>query len=105
MTASVREYASERPNTDYAALASRFGDPQKIAESCVAEMEPNELLKAIAIRQKLLMVIACTVAVLVLMRFCTNLAMFLSFKRDMNGYAVVEIIEIERETISEGDLK
>lgn len=103
VTASVREFASENPCVDYRTLAERFGEPQKIAESCVAEMEPEELLKAIQIREKILMILACATVVLVTMRFCFNVASYLSFKRDVNGYAVVEIIEIERETFPEGE--
>lgn len=100
---SIREFASENPGCDYQALVKRFGEPRKIAEQFVAEMEPAELLRGMQIRERVLMLLACTATLLVIMRFCTNLAMYLSFERDVNGYAIVEVIEVCRETISEGD--
>lgn len=81
----------------------RFGEPRKIAEQFVAEMEPAELLRGMQIRERVLMLLACTATLLVIMRFYANLAMYLSFERDVNGYAIVEVIEVSRETISEGD--
>ena len=102
---SVREFVSENPGCDYRMLATRFGEPQKIAEQFVAEMEPEELLKEIQMREKILLLLACTAAVLVIMRFCFNVASYMSFKRSANGYAVVEIIEISRETFPEGEIE
>lgn len=83
----------------------RFGEPERIAEQFVAEMEPQELLKAMQIREKILMLLTCTAAVLVIMRFCFNVVSYMSFKSIANGYAVVEIIEISRETFPEGEIE
>ena len=105
MTASVREYASERPNTDYAALASRFGDPQKIAESCVAEMEPEELLAEMQIRQKILFLAICVITVLMMVRIIYLTSAYANVRNSINGYAIVEVIEVERETYIEGEFE
>lgn len=99
---TVREFVIENPRANYRTLVGRFGDPQKIAEGLVLEMEPEELLAAMQIRQKVLLVITCTATLLLIMRFGFGMASFLSFEKRMNGYAVVEIIEVENTIYEDG---
>lgn len=93
--ASVRAFVTEYPNADYRAIVTRFGTPERIAESCVEEMEPGELLDGMRIREKMLLVVAATAAVLTIMRFVFLLAAYQDYLARANGYATVEIIVIE----------
>lgn len=99
--ASVRAFVTEYPNADYRAIVTRFGTPERIAESCVEEMEPGELLDGMRIREKMLLVVMATAALLAIMRFAFLATAYLDHAKDMNGYAVVEIIEINETTYGE----
>lgn len=55
------------------------------------------------IRQKILLVAIGAVVLLVIMRFGFLLAAYLDLDKDMRGYAVVEITEVARNTIDEGE--
>lgn len=105
MAASVREYASENPYVDYRTLAERFGEPQKIAESCVAEMKPEELLKQLQIRGRILRAALAAVMVTATVWLGLFVIAYFRYERNLQGYAVVEVIEISRETFAEGDKK
>lgn len=93
--ASIRAYASEQPNVDYRTLAERFGAPQKIAESCVAEMEPEELLKQLQIRGRILHAALAAIAVTMTVWLTIFVIAYFRYEKNLQGYAVVEIIEVE----------
>lgn len=99
----VRDYVSENPNANYNMIANRFGTPQQLAESCILEMEPSEVLKQVHIHKKVFLVVVIAVAVLTITRFGLRLAAYLQFCNEMNGYAVVEIIEYERTELDGGN--
>lgn len=103
MENSVREFASEQPGADYAAIVKWFGPPERIAESYVAEMDSAELIWGMKIRYKVLLIVAATAALCAVMRFCMLATAYTKYAKNMNGYAVVEVIEIESETFTEGD--
>ena len=93
--ASVRNYVIENPGADYNAIVSRFGTPMQIAESNVAEMDTAELLGNLQIHRRIVVIILAAATLLVLFRLGFRLAAYLEFYKDMNGYAVVEVIEID----------
>ena len=93
--ASVRDFASEHPGCDYRTLVKRFGEPERIAEQFVAEMEPQELLKAMQIRQKILYAALAAIALVMTIRLVFAAIAYSNYEKDGQGYAVVEIIEVE----------
>lgn len=99
---SVREYASEYPCIDYKGIVNRFGTPQQIAESYIAEMNTAELLQGMRIRDKVLLIVLATAALLSIVRFGFLAAGYYDHAKDMSGYAVVEVIEVDRTKINEG---
>lgn len=103
MERSIRDFVIENASVDYHAIVKRFGAPRQIAESYITEMETSELLEGMRIRQKILLVAIGAVVLLVIMRFGFLLAAYLGFDKDMRGYAVVEITEVARNTIDEGE--
>lgn len=105
MAGSVRDYAFDGEKPGYNQLVKRFGDPRQVAATYVNEMETDELIARLKINGKIISVVLLAVVLLVIVRFCFNLASLRSFQRDMNGYAVVEIIEVERKLIDEGEGK
>jgi len=100
--ASVREFASENPGCDYRTLVVRFGEPQKIAEQFVTEMEPEELLMQLRIRNKILVIAAAALTLMVVAWYCYLADAFQNFRSDMRGYAIVEVIEVEKVIHEEG---
>ena len=100
---SVREFASEASNTDYRAIVKWFGPPEKIAESYVEEMDAAEILQGIRYRKDILFVLLVAVAVILTARIAFVAKAYNDYEKDINGYAVVEVIEIERLENMEGD--
>lgn len=102
MAISVREFVYENPNISYNTIVKRFGNPQQIVESYVAEMEAEELLQGMKIRKKFLNMAVAVMTVLILVWFCFHMTAYMDHKKDMAGYAVVEIVDVERHVIDEG---
>lgn len=100
---SVREFVSENPLADYESIVQRFGNPQQIAETCVTEIEPADLIEEVRIQSRVMLVICGVAILLVIMRFGFNMASYMAFDKSVNGYAVVEVVEITRETYLEGE--
>ena len=96
MKDSIQEYVSENPNADFASIVKCFGTPEQFAESCVAEMDASYLLEGMRTSEKILrtLVIAVTLGVLIWVGFLTMA--YRDFQKYENGYATVEIIEIEQ---------
>ena len=92
---SVRDFVTEHPGANYAAIVSHFGTPTQIAESNIAEMDTAELLGSLQIHRRIVVIILAAATLLVMVRFGFRLAAYLEFYKDMNGYAVVEVIEVD----------
>lgn len=99
---SVRDFVTEHPGADYAAIVSHFGTPTQIAESNIEEMDASELLGSLQVRRKVVAIVLATATLLVLMRFAFRLSAYVEFYKDMNRYAVVEIIEIDQTETDKG---
>ena len=99
---SVRDFVAEHPGADYAAIVSHFGTPTQIAESNIEEMDASELLGSLQIQRKVVAIVLAAATLLVLMRFAFRLAAYMEFYKDMNGYAVVEVIEIDKTETDKG---
>ena len=103
MESSVREFAIEHPESDYASLLKRYGSPMKIAETAVMEMEPGELVEELHIRRKILFIFLVAVSIILTIRILFDVEAYLDHEKDMNGYAVVEVIEVEKIENEGGD--
>ena len=88
---SVRDFVAEHPGADYAAIVSHFGTPTQIAESNIEEMDASELLGSLQIQRKVVAIV-----------LAFRLAAYMEFYKDMNGYAVVEVIEIDKTETDKG---
>lgn len=87
---------------DYAAVARRFGEPKQIALDYVNETETDELLNGLKEKNGIIRIalIAAVIAVALWAAFVAT--SYVSFEKDMNGYMVIDVIEVERKTIDEG---
>ena len=99
---SVRDFVTEHAGADYAAIVSHFGTPTQIAESNIEEMDASELLGSLRVRRKVIIIVLAAATLLVLMRFAFRLAAYMEFYKDMNGYAVVEVIESDQTETDKG---
>lgn len=100
--ASVRDFVIENSGADYNAIVSRFGTPTQIAESNIAEMDTAELLGNLQIHRRIVVIILAAATLLVMVRFGFRLAAYLEYYKKVNGYAVVEVIEIDPTEKNEG---
>lgn len=100
MAASVRDYVTRYPNADYRTLTARFGEPQQIAETYVAEMEADELLQKLNIRKRLLRIVSIAAVTSLLLWASVVVYSLIHHVDAVDGYLVEEIIIID-ETIYE----
>lgn len=102
MESSVRDFVTENPDANYNAIVSRFGTPTQIAESNIAEMDTAELLGNLQIHRRIVAIVLAAAILLVMFRLGFRLAAYLEFYKKVNGYAVVEVIEIDPTEKNEG---
>ena len=79
----------------------RFGEPKQVAFIYVNEMEPDELVEEIRVSKKTVSIITVTAVVMVLLWMARLVISYTDHEKDANGYAVVEVIEVERKLINE----
>lgn len=103
MESSVRDFVTENPNADYAAIEQRFGTPQQIAASCIEEMDAQELTLQLRIRKTIVRIVAATALVLVLLWAGVVVTALIRHVKAMNGYLIVGEAEvIDRTEYTEG---
>ena len=91
---SVRDFATENPHADYAAITQRFGTPQQIAASCIEEMDAQELTLQLRIRKTIVRIVAATALVLVLLWAGVVVTALIRHIKDMDGYLIVGEAEV-----------
>ena len=97
---SVRDFVTENPHADYAAITQRFGTPQHAA-SYIEEMSTPELTQQLRIKKRIVYIIGATALVLVLIWAGFVLAVTIDSHKSINGYGrygevtVIEEIEIK----------
>ena len=100
---SVRDFVTENPHADYAAITQRFGTPQQIAASCIEEMDAQELTLQLRIRKTIVRIVAATALVLVLLWAGVVVTALIRHVKAMNGYLIVGEDEvIDRTEYTEG---
>ena len=111
---SVRDFVTENPHADYAAITQRFGTPQQIAASCIEEMDAQETKEArvykaleltlqLRIRKTIVRIVAATALVLVLLWAGVVVTALIRHVKAMNGYLIVGEAEvIDRTEYTEG---
>ena len=100
---SFRDFVTENPNADYAAIEQRFGTPQQIAASCIEEMDAQELTLQLRIRKTIVRIVAATALVLVLLWAGVVVTALIRHVKAMNGYLIVGEAEvIDRTEYTEG---
>lgn len=103
MESSVRDFVTENPNADYAAIEQRFGTPQQIVASCIEEMDAQELTLQLRIRKTIVRIVAATALVLVLLWAGVVVTALIRHVKAMNGYLIVGEAEvIDRTEYTEG---
>lgn len=102
MASSIRDYVFEGTRVTYDQLQNRFGDPKRVAFTYVSEMETGELFEEIRIRKKAVSIIMVSALAMVLLWTGLIVISYNDHAKNANGYAVVEIIEVERVLIDEG---
>lgn len=91
---SVRDFVTENPHADYAAITQRFGTPQQIAASCIEEMDAQELTLQLRIRKTIVRIVAATALVLVLLWAGVVVTALIRHIKDMDGYLIVGEAEV-----------
>ena len=97
MAHSIQDYLSEESKVSYYQLLNRFGDPKRVCETYLTETEMNEIIVHLKTGRRIeRIVLAATAVALTLWVGCTVMS-YMNVHRGANGYAIVEVIEIEQE--------
>lgn len=101
----IRDYASENSVLSYKELRNRFGEPQQIAESFIAEMEVSDLRENLKTGSRVVRILLAFITLVVFIWFgFAALAYYDVFKYE-NGYSVIEIEGAEEAENAEGGNK
>lgn len=99
---SIQDYLSDGEELHYSQIKKRFGEPRQIALSYVESMETDELTKGLQISKKIVGIITVAVILaIVIWGGCVAMA-YIDHCNNQNGYATVEVIELERTIIDAG---
>lgn len=102
MATPVRDYAERNPCGGYEAIVLRFGTPEQVAESYLADMEVEELSKHLQIKKKIIVILSASALAIVLL-WAGVVCIALAEARSNINYTIVDNIEvIERTLINEG---
>lgn len=97
MENSVRDYLSENSYLNYKGINARFGTPQQIAESSIAEMETSELREELKFGWKLTNIVFAGITLAVLIWFGCVAWAYYGHTEYVDGYAVIEVEVVEQD--------
>ena len=90
---NIAGFLEENPGASLAQVEARFGTPQAIAAAYVDDMDTQELLKALHIRQKITTIVTACVLIILLMWGITVLSAFIHAYGTTTGYIESYITE------------
>lgn len=102
MATPVRDYAERNPHGGYDAIVIRFGEPEQVIESYLADMEVKELSKHLRIRNKIVTIVGASALTIVLLWGCVVCIALAEARSNVNYTFEDDIEVIERTQISEG---
>ena len=95
MYSSIRDYVSEGAEPDYTTLVKRFGEPKSIVSEYIAQMDNEELLTGLRMRQRVIRIIVVTVATMLILWTTHIVLAYMDHRKNVEGYLVVEEIVVE----------
>ena len=99
----VRDYAERNPHGGYDAIVNRFGKPDQVAESYLADMEVEELSKHLRIRKRIVLIVGASALAIVLLWTGVVCIALAEAKSNAGGIISEEIQIIERTDYEEGE--
>ena len=101
---SVRDYVSARPNADYHMVTARFGTPKQIVQTCLEEMNGEELIRELNSRRKIVRIVLTTAVIVISLWAAVVILALAEHNSRANGYFVEQIVhETEVSDILEGE--
>lgn len=101
---SVRNFVSERPNADYHMVTARFGTPKQIVQTCLEEMNGEELIRELNSRRKIVRIVLTTAVIVISLWAAVVILALAEHNSRANGYFVEQIVhETEVSDILEGE--
>lgn len=94
MANSIRDYVSENVSVSYDQIRTRFGDPQIVATAYVNEMVTEEILENLQLKRRALGIITIAVTIVTAVWLVSIIVGYVDHVKNMDGYAVVEVIEV-----------
>lgn len=92
----VRDYAERNPDGGYDAIVLRFGEPERIAESYLEELDISDIRKQLAIRKKIVVIISLSAICIVLLWAGVVFAALIHNHTQNGGNVYIEsVIEVE----------
>ena len=90
----VRDYAERNPGGGYDAIVLRFGEPERIVESYLEELDISDIRKQLVIRKKIVVIISLSAICIVLLWIGVVSAAWIHSYKHINGH-IESVIEVE----------
>ena len=103
MESSIRDYVSEDAYVTLDQLKNRFGEPKQIALTYINEMEAHKLSKELKKEKSIVYTVIVTAIVIVALWAGMVVTSYIDHRKNANGYAIVEIIEIDNKVTDGGE--
>ena len=94
MEASVLDFVSERPNSDFNTITAHFGTPKQIVISCLEGMDGEELARELAIKKKVIGVAVSVGAIVVLLWGSVVFSALMEHNDNAEGFYVEQIVNV-----------
>lgn len=93
---SIKKYAIEITDLDYAAIVARFGTPQQIAASYLEAMDIQELTQNFRVKKRIVGILLAAAMAAVLLWACVVFSAKAKFDVDTEGYFEEQIVDVTR---------
>lgn len=92
---SIDNFLLDEPSADFQAIQQRFGAPEEVAASLIESSGTKEVLKAIYIRKKIVLIVILALCIAVLGYISALVAEVIDFHDAFHGYGEVTVSEVD----------
>ena len=90
---NVLSYARDNPDSDYKSIIGRFGTPEQIITSYIAELDESDVIRQIRASKRIVSIAVVTAALILLSWVATVYSAMSNHINNEGGYIVEELID------------
>lgn len=90
---NVLSYARDNPDSDYKSIIGRFGTPEQIITSYIAELDESDVIRQMRASKRIVSIAVVTAALILLSWVATVYSAMSNHINNEDGYIVEELID------------